>query len=101
MVNHDILFEKMKQKNITTEIIEGVKMMFNNLVIPTDQENIHIGRGLGQGWVISCLLFNIFTDDLTDEFIKEGNIFPQIFADDTNIVGNDITKLKNTIRIGE
>ena len=66
MVDHDLLFEKMRNKEIPIDIIQGVKMMFNNLVIPTDKENIHIGRGLGQGWGVSCLLFNIFTDDLTD-----------------------------------
>ena len=39
--------------------------MFNNLVIESKLVHIPIGRGLGQGWSISCLLFNIFTNDLT------------------------------------
>ena len=33
LVNHHILFEKMKKMKIKQEVIDGVKMMFNNLVI--------------------------------------------------------------------
>ena len=76
MVDHEKLFKKMELKGIPKEIIDGVKMMFNNLVIPSENEDYHLGRGLGQGWAISCLLFNIFTDDLTDLYIKEQDIFP-------------------------
>ena len=47
MVNHELLFQKMKDLNIKQEVIEGVQMMFNNLTIPTRFGNIHIGRGLG------------------------------------------------------
>ena len=47
MVNHQRLFEKMKEMNISTEVIEGLKMMFNNLTIPTKRGNLCIGRGLG------------------------------------------------------
>ncbi|NQY43792.1 MAG: hypothetical protein HRT87_10665 [Legionellales bacterium] len=50
--------------------------MFNNLTIPAGNEEFHIGRGLGQGWAISCLLFNIFTDDLTDKLLEEDGIYP-------------------------
>ena len=50
--------------------------MFNNLVIDSGIELIKIGRGLGQGWSISCLLFNVFTDDLTDSLLNEEEIFP-------------------------
>ena len=37
----------MKALNIQEEVIQGVKLMFNNLTIPTQYENIHIGKGLG------------------------------------------------------
>ena len=66
MVDHNILFEKMRQININEKIIQGVKLMFNNLKIQAPKENMAIGRGLGQGWSVSCLLFNIFTNDLTE-----------------------------------
>ena len=68
-------------------------MMFNNLTIQAGNEKYHIGRGLGQGWGISCLLFNIFTDDLTDDLLAQKDLFPQIFADDTNILGTTMNKL--------
>ena len=76
-------------------------MMFNNLVIPTQTENIYQGRGLGQGWGISCLLFNIFTDDLTDEYLRQPKIHPSIFADDTNVLGTQMNNLNTTIEISE
>ena len=76
-------------------------MMFNNLTIQAGGEQYHIGRGLGQGWGISCLLFNIFTDDLTDDLLAQKNLFPQIFADDTNILGTTIEKLTQAITITE
>ena len=68
-VNHHILFAKMERMQIKQEVVDGVKMMFNNLVIQVADQTMHIGRGLGQGWSISCLLFNIFTDDLTKQII--------------------------------
>ena len=76
-------------------------MMFNNLVIYSPKGNLHIGRGLGQGWGISCLLFNIFTNDLTSAFLNVKKIYPSIFADDTNIVGLSIEKLRVTIEVSE
>ena len=76
MVDHKKLFKKMEKKGISKEIIDGVKMMFNNLIIPSQNKEHHLGRGLGQGWAISCLLFNIFTDDLTDLYIREQDIYP-------------------------
>ena len=33
MVNHEILFKKMQELKIEPEVIQGTKMMFNNLVI--------------------------------------------------------------------
>ena len=74
--------------NINEDVIKGVQMMFNNLVIKTGDNIHHIGRGLGQGWGVSCMLFNIFTNDLTTN-ILEINMFPKIYADDTNIIGED------------
>ena len=47
------------------------------------------------------MLFNIFTNDFTDKLIEEKNLFPQIFADDTNILGTTTEKLVNTIKIAE
>ena len=76
VVNHKKLFEKMKKLGISEKVIQGVKFMFNNLVIDSGKKLIKIGRGLGQGWSISCLLFNIFTDDLTDEILKISEIYP-------------------------
>ena len=76
-------------------------MMFNNLTIQAGNEKYHIGRGLGQGWGISCLLFNIFTDDLTDDLLAQKDLFPQIFADDTNILGTTMNKLTKAISITE
>ena len=77
----------MRKLGISEKVIQGVKLMFNNLVVESGKNLIRIGRGLGQGWSISCLLFNIFTDDLTDEILRLREIYPQIFADDTNIIG--------------
>ena len=47
MVNHEKLFSKMEKLNISEEVIQGVKLMFNNLVIDSGIEEIKIGRGLG------------------------------------------------------
>ena len=68
-------------------------MMFNNLTIESKLGNLPIGRGLGQGWGISCLLFNLFTNDLTDALIKIADAYPQMFADDTNIAGSTLETL--------
>ena len=67
--------------------------MFNNLVIQSELGNLHIGRGLGQGWGISCLLFNIFTNDLTTQILQNKVLYPQIFADDTNIASYGLNNL--------
>ena len=39
----------MEHLGIKEDVIQGVKLMFNNLTIPTKHGNIPIGRGLGQG----------------------------------------------------
>ena len=75
--------------------------MFNNLKIESELGNLHIGRGLGQGWGISCLLFNIFTNDLTEEILKLKELHPQIFADDTNIASVGMKNLDRAIDISE
>ena len=76
--------------------------MFNNLVIQTDKKEWNIGKGVGQGWGVSCILFNIFTNDLTTDILKY-KAFPQIYADDTNVVGTDhidsTIQLDNMIKI--
>ena len=50
--------------------------MFNNIEIDSPKGPIKIGRGLGQGWSISCMLFNIFTNDLTDKILEQTNVYP-------------------------
>ena len=47
MVNQELLFEKMNKLDIQEDVIQGVKLMFNNLSVPTKHGNIPIGRGLG------------------------------------------------------
>ena len=47
MVNQQLLFKKMELLDIKEDVIQGVKLMFNNLTIPTKYDNIPIGRGLG------------------------------------------------------
>ena len=47
------------------------------------------------------MLFNIFTNNLTDELLKIADIYPQIFADDTNIVGQSLDLLDIIINICE
>ena len=73
--------------NISKSTIQGVQLMFNNLEIESPLGPVKIRRGLDLGWSISCMLFNIFTNDLTDRILEQADIYPQIFADDTNIVG--------------
>ena len=69
MVDHQLLFQKLTKIGVSTQVKQGIQMMFNNLTVQAGNEFFHIGRGLGQGWGISCLLFNIFTDDLTDNLL--------------------------------
>ena len=47
MVNHEILFHKMKQLDIPTEVIQGVQMMCNMLHINNRGDKNYLGRGLG------------------------------------------------------
>ena len=47
------------------------------------------------------MLFNIYTNDLTTKFIEVKKIYPQIFADDTNVLGKKMNKLQETIKIAE
>ena len=75
--------------------------MFNNLVIQSELGNLHIGRGLGQGWGISCLLFNIFTNDFTGKILQEPGLHPQLFADDTNIAGSSMRNLDRALDVCE
>ena len=37
----------MEKPNINEEVIEGVKLMFNNLLIPSEKGNLAIERELG------------------------------------------------------
>ena len=48
---------------------------------------LKLGRGLGQGWSVSCLLFNVFTNDLIIESRKITGIKPNMYADDNNTSG--------------
>ena len=47
VVNHKILYKKMEKLQISQTVIQGVKMLFNNIVIDSGKELLHIGRGLG------------------------------------------------------
>ena len=47
VVNHNLLFQKMRKLGIEEKTIQGVQLMFNNLVIQSELGNMHIGRGLG------------------------------------------------------
>lgn len=60
-----------------------------------------MGRGLGQGWSVSPLLFNIFIDDLIDELKRIENVSLCQFADDTTPVGSEKIALKDTVNCVE
>ena len=47
VVNHKLLFDKMRLLGLQDSTIQGVQLMFNNLVIESKLGNQHIGRGLG------------------------------------------------------
>ena len=47
VVNYDLLFKKMRRLDIQEKTIQGLQLMFNNLVIQSELGNMHIGRGLG------------------------------------------------------
>lgn len=84
-VNHEILFQKMRDLNIDISLINTIEWLYKQTKIKTQYEIVKIGQSVVQGGVISPSLFLImFNDLLNDLNDKENHTYA--YADDLVVV---------------
>ena len=76
-----LLYSKMKQFEINNKIILSIKFMLDSFKLKFGGITINTTRGLVQGSTLSPILFNIYLNDILNQFENE-KILSLAFADD-------------------
>lgn len=85
-VDHDILFQKLRQKGIEESLINTIEWMYRQTSIKVGDRSCQVTRGVIQGGVLSPLLFLIAFDDILKELQQIG-LRTYAYADDLAITG--------------
>ena len=99
-VPHKELFTKLT-KILSCEEIQLLRAIYSRLSIKIGLEETNCNVGVAQGSMISPALFDIYTEDLISEFLKDGWSLEDVlaYADDHLIICNSIEEVQKAIRI--
>lgn len=111
MVPLPLLFAKLEARGIHGRMLNFVKILYSNSSFKVgnpDSTNLaKLERGLRQGCPLSCILFDLFIDDLLDNNKIKGVMVPGVpdkrckgllFADDSVILAESSNQLKKGIQ---
>ena len=95
-VDHNLLFYKMDQLGISSDLTNTIKWMYKQTKFWVNEEEIPIGAGVIQGGVLSPSLFLIMFNDLIEELDQlKYDVFA--YADDLAIVDYNMLRLTKCI----
>ena len=101
-VVHWILMMKLKQKGFSLAIINTIKKLYSNARLQVDPltDKIAVNQGVLQGSLISCMLFNVYIDDLVRE-LKAASFETLAYADDIAVICYEKPQLDKVTEILE
>ena len=95
-VPRDKMIAKIQDLEVPWNITMIINSMLENFELNSGLEKIKTKRGLIQGSVLLTILFNLFINDLLDEFQAIG-IFTKAYSDDIAWVCSSLEQARNTI----
>lgn len=98
-VIHEKLFEKMRQKGVSEQVINSVKLTYSSIYtqVGRDSAAIPINRGVLQGGILSPGLFNIYIDDLLQGLREDRHHTICAYADDIAIICSNKHSLRRAV----
>ena len=113
-INHNILFQRLKDNNIPLYIINFLNYWYRNQRIyikwcNNSSDSFHVTRGVRQGGILSPLLFNLYTNpmikklnEIHSRYCLNGNIINNLcYADDIALFSPSLEGLQLLIRCCE